>query len=75
MTVNHVKVLKQGSNARGPWTMHAIAFSDGSEGTTFDDKMAAAATRYQQERASVIPTIVPASNGKGHNVTAILRMS
>jgi len=75
LTVNHVKVLKQGANAKGPWTMHAIGFSDGSEGVTFDDKMAAVATRYQHERASVIPTLVPSPNGKGHNVTAILRMS
>jgi hypothetical protein len=37
--VTTVRVAKNGTNAKGPWTLYAVKFSDGREGTTFSKSL------------------------------------
>lgn len=45
LRVQTAKVAKTGSNAKGPWTLYAVKFSDGREGTTFSKSMYEAAQK------------------------------
>ena len=52
MYVEKVKVLKSGTSARGPWTLHAVTIA-GKEYTTFDTMTYAKCERAHKENIPV----------------------
>lgn len=56
-----VRTAKTGENANGPWTLHAIKFSNDKEATTFNDDWAKLAERAMRENALVTAQV---SEGK-----------
>jgi hypothetical protein len=53
LVVTSAKVAKTGENAKGPWTLYAVKFSDGREGTTFSKSMYQAAVDAQKTGCEV----------------------
>ncbi len=65
LRVTNAKVAKEGSNAKGPWTLYAVKLSDGREGTTFSKSLFLAAEEACQTGCPVEATI------DGKNLTAL----
>lgn len=63
--VVNAKVAKEGVNDKGPWTLYAVKFSDGREGTTFSKSLYTAAQKAQRDGSDVDVTIA------GKNLTAL----
>lgn len=63
--VTAVRAAKSGTNAKGPWTLYILKFSDGTEAKTFSDTVAKSAREAQQSRRAVAADI----NNKGELVT------
>lgn len=56
--VTAFKVAKRGSNDKGPWTLFAVKFSDGTEATTFDEAVAEKAERAHERGIAVRASIL-----------------
>lgn len=55
--VTEVKIAKRGSNSKGPWTLYAVRFSNGTEGTTFDERLYNTALVAKEQGVAVDPQI------------------
>lgn len=55
--VTDVKIAKRGSNSKGPWTLYAVRFSNGTEGTTFKERLYNAALVAKEQSVAVEPVI------------------
>lgn len=61
--VTHAKIAGQGANSKGPWTLYAITFSNGQEGTTFSQSIYRAALGFKDTGQEVEP-VIEDRNGK-----------
>lgn len=64
LRVQTAKIAKEGTNSKGPWTLFAVKFSDGREGTTFSKAMFLAAQKAAKEGYEVDATLKLSANGK-----------
>jgi hypothetical protein len=65
LRVVKAKVAKEGENAKGPWTLYAVKFSDGREATTFSKSLFKAAEEACHSGVGVTVAI------DGKNLTTI----
>jgi len=66
LRVTQAKVAKTGTNAKGPWTLYAVKFSDGREATTFSESMYEAAVEAARDGKAVDVEI------QGKNLTSMM---
>jgi len=65
LRVTIAKVAKTGENAKGPWTLYAVKFSDGREATTFSKSVFQAAESFAHDGREVEAVI------EGKNLTEL----
>lgn len=63
---------RNGSSAKGPWTLTIIKFSDGREGTTFSSSIADAAADASEMSAEVDITLVPGKKPGSFEVMSLM---
>ena len=63
--VTDAKIAKRGTNSKGAWTLYAVRFSNGTEGTTFEERLYNAALAAKEHGVAVDPLI------KGKNLVRL----